>query len=204
MGFLDQVKANLEAQKKAEEEKGGKLGLFEAMQVSNNAQKDRSEKIKTLKEEIKNLEIELKSIKKQNDDQKDLGEIASLEQQADDLRQRLDFQKIAANRLAEVKITTSNICEKYEVIDTVFATEVHKENLGFFGLWGGEPADPFSAFQGVIDVLKKKCIRLGGDAVINCQFNWEAGANTESFLGFTSTKKVHLIYTYGTVVKYVK
>ena len=64
------------------------------------------------------------------------------------------------------KISTGRIADTYEVIDTIFAIDSHKE-----GFWSGA-ADPNKAFDGVKQQLKKKCEQLGGDAVQDCQFEY--------------------------------
>lgn len=100
---------------------------------------------------------------------------------------------------AHITVSTSSVCEKYKVIGTVFAFQTHKADL-FGSLFGGNAAaDPFVAFQGVSNVLKQNCYRQGGDAVINCQFNWETGSTKE--LGIT--RQTHMIYAYGTAVKFI-
>lgn len=113
--------------------------------------------------------------------------------------------EIDLEALAKITVSTSTLCEKYEIIETVFAIETHKDAL-FSNLLGQGAADPYKAFGGVTDVLKKNCYKLGGDAVINCQFNWEVGVSSDVFgisiPGFS--RKLHMIYAYGTAVKIIK
>ncbi len=122
-----------------------------------------------------------------------------------EIRKQIEFAKISPETFANIKIATSTICEKFEVIDTVFAIDVHKDSL-FGGLFGGGAADPFSVFSGVNEILRKQCVHLGGDAIINCEFNWETGVTSEvlgiSIPGFS--RKLHMIYAYGTAVRLIK
>lgn len=107
--------------------------------------------------------------------------------------------------IAKIKVSTSTICENFEIIETVFAIETHKDAL-FANILGHGAADPHKAFGGVTDLLKKNCYQLGGDAVINCNFNWEVGVSSDVFgisiPGFS--RKLHMIYAYGTAVKIIK
>lgn len=90
-----------------------------------------------------------------------------------------------------IKISTGRVSDSFEVIDTVFALDSHKE-----GLWTGS-ADPSKAFDGVKESLKKKCEQLGGDAVQDCQFEYRVAISE----GIMSKKQVMEIFAYGTVVK---
>jgi len=90
----------------------------------------------------------------------------------------------------DITITTTNINKDYEVIDTVFAIDSHKE--GFLS-----SADPSKAFQGVNQQLKTLCKALGGDAIIGCQFEYR-NATADGFIG---KKQVIEIFAYGTAVK---
>lgn len=87
-------------------------------------------------------------------------------------------------------ISTGDIRENYSIIDTIFAMDSHKE--GFFS-----GTDPNKAFEGVKMQLSKKCQSLGGDAVINCQFEYRVALGD----GLMSKKQVIEIFAYGTVVK---
>ena len=58
-------------------------------------------------------------------------------------------------------------------------------------------ADPNKAFDKVKDGLRQKAKELGGQAVINCQFEYRiAVAN-----GFGGSKQVIEIFAYGTAVR---
>lgn len=87
-------------------------------------------------------------------------------------------------------VSTTNINDKYEVIDTVFI--VHSEEAGGFLGMGG--IDPDTAFNGVKTQLSKKAEELGADAVIGCDF--------EQRIAQTATgKQVLEVFAYGTAVK---
>ena len=158
-----------------------------------------------LTEEKKGLEKELKAILSDKGSQEDLSKAERLKQEIEELKRQLDYSKMSADGSLDIAISTSGTCEKFEVLDTIFAIEVHKDSM-FGGLFGGGAADPFSVFQGVTEILRKRCHRLGGNAVINCQFNWETGVSSEvlgiSIPGFS--RKLHMIYAYGTAIKYVR
>lgn len=87
-------------------------------------------------------------------------------------------------------IATGDIKQNYAIIDTIFAMDSHKE--GFFS-----NADPNKAFDGVKTQLAQKCAALGGDAVINCEFEYRNAVSD----GLMSKKQVIEIFAYGTAVK---
>ena len=87
-------------------------------------------------------------------------------------------------------ISTGDLKQPYEIIDTIFALDSHKEGI-IFG------ADPGKAFDGVKQQLSKKCSSLGGDAVINCQFQYRIAVGD----GIMSKKQVIEFFAYGTAVK---
>lgn len=87
-------------------------------------------------------------------------------------------------------IATGDIRQNYSIIDTIFAMDSHKE-----GFLSG--TDPNKAFEGVKTQLSKKARTLGGDAVINCQFEYRVAVGD----GIMSKKQVIEIFAYGTVVK---
>ena len=86
-------------------------------------------------------------------------------------------------------ISTTNINEKYEVIDTVFVLQSETAQ-GFLGTGG---IDTDAAFDGVKSLLSAKAQELGADAIIGCDFEQRV-ANDASFLE---------IFAYGTAVKIV-
>ncbi|WP_276356884.1 hypothetical protein [Cohnella caldifontis] len=92
-----------------------------------------------------------------------------------------------------ILIATGDLKGSYEVVDTIFAVDSHKE--GFL-----KSADPNLAFEGVKDQLRKKCAQLRGDAVINCQFEYRVAVSD----GLMSKKQVMEIFAYGTVVRFQK
>lgn len=90
----------------------------------------------------------------------------------------------------DIIVATGDIKQNYEIIDTIFAIDAHKE--GFL-----QAADPNKAFEGVKEQLKKKCKALGGDGVINCQFEYRVAVAN----GVVSKKQVLEIFAYGTAIK---
>ena len=89
-----------------------------------------------------------------------------------------------------ILITTGDLKEDYEVIDAIFALDSCKESF-FSG------ADPNKAFDKVKNSLREKASDLGGDAVINCQFEYRVAVSQ----GFTGSKQVIEIFAYGTAVR---
>ncbi len=87
-------------------------------------------------------------------------------------------------------VTTTDLKQPYEIIDTLFAVDSHKE--GFL-----KELDPNKAFEGVKNQLRNKCEQIGGQAVICCQFEYRVATSA----GFTGTKQVLEIFAYGTAVK---
>lgn len=92
--------------------------------------------------------------------------------------------------MENILITTGDVKEDYEIIDAVFALDSCTE--GFF-----KGADPNKAFDKVKDGLRKKAEELGGDAVINCQFEYRIAVSQ----GLIGSKQVVEIFAYGTAVR---
>jgi len=92
---------------------------------------------------------------------------------------------------AHVLVITGELNLDYQIIDSIFAMDSNTE--GFFSLG----ANPGKAFHGVREMLRTSAVELGGDAVINCMFEYRV-AVTEGILG---SKQVMEIFAYGTVVK---
>jgi hypothetical protein len=94
-----------------------------------------------------------------------------------------------AKELARIIVSTGGIPRPHEVIDAVFAMDSHKE--GFFS-----GASPAKAFEGVKDQLRAAGLVLGGDAIINCQFEYR--------VAMSGNNQCIEIFAYGTAVKWVK
>lgn len=92
--------------------------------------------------------------------------------------------------MSNVLITTGDLKEDYEVIDAIFAVDA--SSAGFFS-----GADPNKAFTKVKDLLRTNCEKVGGHAVINCQFEYRVALNQKGF----GTKQVIEIFAYGTAVR---
>jgi len=97
-----------------------------------------------------------------------------------------------------ILITTGEIKDSYEILDAIFALDFHKESF----LGGG--ADPAKAFDKVKDKLRTVCKNMGGDAVINCQFQYRVASTQDlSNALFGGSKQVMEIFAYGTAVKLI-
>jgi|UniRef100_UPI0040472B22 predicted nuclease with TOPRIM domain len=122
-------------------------------------------------------------------------EIQKAQEQQKEKRVQSEADRTAWNgRFEKIKVSTSSINQQFEVVDVVFAFDSHKE--GF--LENG--ADPTKAFLKVVNRLRSICADLGGDAVINCQFDYRYAVGS-SLVG--NAKQVIEIYAYGTAVKYL-
>lgn len=92
----------------------------------------------------------------------------------------------------KIIISTGGINRDYEIIDAIFAMDSHKEGII-------ASADPNKAFEGVKTQLSNKCRSFGGDAVIDCSFEYRVAVG-DSIAG---KKQVMEIFAYGTVVKFI-
>jgi len=88
-----------------------------------------------------------------------------------------------------ILISTGNINQQYVTIDAIFAMDSHKQ--GFL-----KGTDPDKAFEGVKQRLREKCHEIGGNAVINCQFEYRIAIAEGTF----SSKQAIEIFAYGTAV----
>ena len=95
------------------------------------------------------------------------------------------------NAAAEkVPVLTGDLRTGYEVIDSIFAIDSTTDSF----LVGLNPDD---AFEGVKQQLRKRCLNLGGNAVVNCHFEYR-NALADGVIG----KKQSLeIFAYGTAVR---
>ena len=96
---------------------------------------------------------------------------------------------------AKVVISTGDLKQEYEILDTIFAIDSHAG-----GFWS-KSVSPSKAFEGVKEQLDKECKKLGGNAVINCQFEYRNALAYDGLLG-NKKKQVIEILAYGTAVKY--
>ena len=92
---------------------------------------------------------------------------------------------------SKVLVATGDLNEDYEIIDVIFALDSSTEK--FFS-----SADPNQAFANVKDKLRQKCAELGGQAVINCEFEHRVASTTSAF---GNAKQVVEIFAYGTAVR---
>lgn len=92
---------------------------------------------------------------------------------------------------ANILISTGDLHQNYEILDAIFAIDSHTGGLF-------SSSDPGKAFAGVKDQLAKACKKLGGNAVINCQFEYRNASEK----GLVGNKQVIEIFAYGTAVRY--
>lgn len=98
--------------------------------------------------------------------------------------------QVAAKENAKfIPTSTGDLGHPYRILDTIFALDSNKE--GFFS-----GANPESAFDGVKEKLRAKCARIGGDAVIYCQYQYR--------IALDGKKQVVEIFAYGTAVEFLE
>lgn len=95
--------------------------------------------------------------------------------------------------MSNILVVTGDLNQDYMILDSVFAIDSHKG--GFLTV-----ADPAKAFSGVKDQLRKRAAALGGDAVINCMFEYRVSLED----GLIGKKQVMEIFAYGTAVKRIQ
>jgi hypothetical protein len=91
---------------------------------------------------------------------------------------------------SKVIITTGPPPFDYDIIDTIFVLDTL--NKKFFSNFS-----PSVAFDGAKKQLKQRADKLGGDAVINCQFDYRVSAGHGIFGVIHDLE----IFAYGTLVK---
>ena len=95
--------------------------------------------------------------------------------------------------MTNVLVVTGGLNQDYQILDSIFAMDSHKESF-----W--KMADPSKAFDGVKNQLKTKAAAIGGDAIINCMFEYRVSVAD----GFMGKKQVMEIFAYGTAVKRIQ
>ncbi len=93
----------------------------------------------------------------------------------------------------KVIICTGGLNKPYQIIDTIFAMDSNTAKG-----WASQ-ANPGKAFEGVKAALEKECKKLGGNAVIDCQFEYRNAVEAK-LIG--KDNQVIEIFAYGTAVKY--
>lgn len=91
----------------------------------------------------------------------------------------------------KIQISTSSTCHQFEVIETIFCIEAAGTDTGFSGL--------NVLFPRTLQNLRVQCSLMGGDAVINCEFDHRVAVGT-GFLG--QTKQFLELFAFGTAIKY--
>lgn len=124
-----------------------------------------------------------------------MGILDKMKELAAEGQRTLDAQKAREDEkgraLAQVIVSTGDIPQAYRVIDAAFAMDSHQG--GFFS----GSASPAKAFEGVKRQLREASLALGGDAIINCQFEYRVALGSND-------KQCIEIFAYGTAVKMVK
>jgi len=92
--------------------------------------------------------------------------------------------------ISKVILTTGDIREDYQILDTIIALEGHQ--AGYF-----DTANPATAFDGVKKQLRENAYDMGADAVVHCQFEYRVAAER----GLFGSKQAIEIFAYGTAVK---
>lgn len=95
-------------------------------------------------------------------------------------------------RYNKVVITTGDLKQSYDVIDTVFAMD--SSEAGFF-----TGANPTEAFQGLNAQLRSAAATWEADAIVACQFEYRNALTQGAFGG---TNQVIELFAYGTAVKF--
>ena len=91
--------------------------------------------------------------------------------------------------MANIIISTGDIKYDYDVIDTVFSL-----GTGEAGVFSSGSSN---AFKDVKSKLISECKKLGGDAVIFCQFEYRMALGD----GLFGKKQLVEIFAYGTAVR---
>lgn len=105
--------------------------------------------------------------------------------------------------LAGIPVITGAPPVPYTIIDSVFALDCHKQGylsqLFCKAVPGADAggADPGVAFDGVKKLLRLRCQRMGGNAVVNCQFQYRIAIAG----GLFGARQAVEIFAYGTAVK---
>lgn len=103
-----------------------------------------------------------------------------------------DWVAASECKLLKTPIMTCGLSVPYEILDSVFAIDSSTERiLSIAGV------DPNAAFEGAKEQLRLECRRLGGNAVICCQFEYR-NALASTWVG---NKQSLEIFAYGTAVR---
>ena len=92
--------------------------------------------------------------------------------------------------LNNIVITTGTPPFEYDIIDTIFVLDTLDKKVF-------SNSSPSAVFEGAKVQLKQRAASLGGDAIINCQFDYRISAGHGIF---NATHDLE-IFAYGTLVK---
>jgi hypothetical protein len=99
-------------------------------------------------------------------------------------------RKRDSNLRTTIQVLTGDFPGPYDVIDSIFALDSTTASI-FQGI------NPNDAFEGVKQQLRHRCMKLGGDAVVNCQFQYR-NALADGIIGKNQSLE---IFAYGTAIR---
>ena len=111
-----------------------------------------------------------------------------------------DAEERDRKRWEDMTVSTCAPPAKYDfkIIDTVFAVDGDSGKAGGFFSYG-KSADPNAAFDKVKEQLRSTAYKLGGDGVINCQFEYRIAVTSTG----NNARQAIEIFANGTAVKFV-
>lgn len=116
---------------------------------------------------------------------------AVLEQEAKERKEQRKLEaEQRAKEISKIILTTGDLKEPYEILDTIIALDAHE--AGYFS-----SAKPSTAFDGVKNQLRTIAYDMGADAVICCQFEYRVAVGQ----GLFGSKQAIEIFAYGTAIK---
>ena len=115
------------------------------------------------------------------------------EEEAEEIESDIMLEELKASLEgppSQVIIATGPPPFDYEIIDTIFVLDTLSKKLF-------STSSPSAAFEGAKNQLKLRADKLGGDAVINCKFDYRVSAGHGIFGVIHDLE----IFAYGTLVK---
>lgn len=107
-------------------------------------------------------------------------------------QQEQDFVEALERRIdmSQIIISTGDINEKYKILDTIMV--LGSDVAGWI-----KGANPNQAFEMVKEQMRSIAVEKGGNAVINCQFQFRYAVDTKMLI----MAQAFELYGYGTVVR---
>lgn len=100
-----------------------------------------------------------------------------------------DDEAVSQPTKARIIVSTGSLPANYEIIDTIFAIDSSPEKV-----FRSDHVD--DAFLKVLEKLRERCRDLGGDAVIDTQFEYRSAVD-----GIFGKAQVMEFFAYGTAVR---